>query len=176
MNYAQPPSSIASKEQLLSYSIKIISKKKADFSIQRLREITAVYTSVEDLKKDVLSACNSNLSLENFGYIEPGHGSRGKQRWLASTDDLKDMYSVHRGKDEILLWSLSQPDGNRKRMHSPDAEESGKRARYDKYLDTMTHVESIEEDLREKHPNGQFTDEQLRSWAHLIQMKKTLFI
>ena len=30
----------------------------------------------------------------------------------------------------------------------------------------------IEEDLIERHPDGQYTDEQLRSWAHLIQMKK----
>ena len=44
------------------------------------------------------------LGSESFGYIEPGHGARGKQRWLTSADDLKDMYSTHQGKKEILLW------------------------------------------------------------------------
>ena len=31
--------------------------------------------------------------MENFGYIEPGHGAKGKQRWLASTEDLEGMSS-----------------------------------------------------------------------------------
>ena len=169
MNYGQP--STAAKEQHFSYSIKIIPKKKTDYSIQRLRGITVIYKSVEDLKKEVLSACNGKISLESFGYIEPGHGAKGKQRWLTSIDDLKDMYGVHKGKTEILLWS-SHLEVQRKRAHSPDADENGKRARYDKYLDSMTEVQLIEEDLIERHPDGQYTDEQLRSWAHLIQMKK----
>ena len=119
----------------------------------------------------MLSACNGKISLESVGYIEPGHGAKGKQRWLTSIDDLKDMYRVHKGKTEILLWSLHL-EVQRKRTHSPDADENGKRARYDKYLDSMTEVQLIEEDLIERHPDGQYTDEQLRSWTHLIQMKK----
>ena len=81
------------------------------------------------------------------------------------------MYSTHQGKTEILLWS-HRSDVQRKRAHSPDADESAKRTRFDKYLDKMTEVEMIEEELKEKHSNGQYTDEQIRSWAHLIQMKK----
>ena len=42
--------------------------------------------------------------------------------------------------------------------------------RYDKYLDKMTEVEMIEQELKDKHT--QYSDEQIRSWAHLIQMKK----
>ena len=34
----------------------------------------------------------------------------------------------------------------------------------------MTEVEMIEEELKDKHT--QYSDEQIRSWAHLIQMKK----
>ena len=101
----------------------------------------------------MLSACNGKISLESFGYIEPGHGAKGKQRWLTSIDDLKNMYHVHKGKTKILLWS-SHLEVQRKRAHSPDVYENGKRARYDKYLDSMTEVQLI------------------RSWAHLIQMKK----
>lgn len=171
MNYAPFQGQAGAKELSFSYSIKIIPKKKADFSIQKLREITGVYKSVEDLKKDVSSACNGEISLESFGYIEPGHGNRGKQQWLSSTDDLKDMYSIHQGRNEILLWSY-RLDVQRKRAHSPDVDESAKHARYDKYLDKMTAVEMIEEELKEKHSDGKYTDEQIRSWAHLIQMKK----
>ena len=124
------------------------------------------------LKKDVNSACEGKISTESFGYIDPGHGNRGKQQWLMSNDDLKDMYADHKDKKDILLWSSVVPDSQKKRAHSPDPEENDKRARYDKYLDKMTEVEMIEAELAEKHSGGSFTDEQLRSWAHLIQMKK----
>ena len=41
-----------------------------------------------------------------------------------------------------------------------------------RYLDVMTEVEAME-DLRQKHiDGGMYSEEQLRSWAHLIQMKK----
>lgn len=111
-------------------------------------------------------------ALDNFGFIEPGHGAKGKQRWLASDDDIKDMYSLHEGKKEILLWCLNYSD--RKRAISPggNENETSKRSRYDKQLDKITEVEAIEEDLRDKHSGGPYSEEQLRSWAHLIQMKK----
>ena len=49
-------------------------------------------------------------------------------------------------------------DIQRKRAHSPDPDENGKRARYDKYLDKMTEVEMIEEELNEKHPDGVYSN------------------
>ena len=84
-------------------------------------------------------------------------------------EDVEDMYHIYEGKKEILLWS-TQADHLRKRAHSPDVEESEKRSRYDKYLDKMTEVETIEQELKETHAEGTYSDLQLRSWAHLIQM------
>lgn len=168
VNYSPSKALPVPQDRSILYSIKLMPKKR---SVRKLRELTVIYESVEDLKKDVYSACNGKISLESFGYIEPGHGSKGKQQWLASTDDLKDMYGAHRDKKEILLWSRYS-DVPRKRAHSPDPDENEKRARYDKYLDKMTDVEMIEEELVEKHLNGEYSKEQLRSWAHLIQMKK----
>lgn len=84
-------------------------------------------------------------------------------------------------KKEILLWcykeSLSQGTA-RKRPHSPgnDARENpAKSSRYSSHLEKMTEVETIEEKLKEIHNKDgvkSFSDEQLRSWAHLIQMGK----
>ena len=72
-----------------SYAIKLIPKKKADFSIQKLRGIAGMYKSIEDLKEDNLSACNGEISIDSFGYIELGHGNRGKQQWLSAMMILK---------------------------------------------------------------------------------------
>ena len=86
------------------------------------------------------------------------------------------MYTSHAGKNEILLWCNHKPtDQSRKRPSSSSIDsdmDAPKRSRYDKHLDKMTEVEEIEENLREKHSDGLYSEEQLRSWAHLIQMKK----
>ena len=163
---------------MLSYSIKIVPKKKAEYVIQKLYSITKKFDSIEELKQAVDEACQEKISLESFGYIEPGHGARGKQRWLTCTDDLNDLYSVYDGKKEILLWCYTSDQAPKKRAHSPDvdgdddARKRTKSTRYDKFMDKMTEVEAIEADLREKHADGPYTEPQLRSWAHLIQMKK----
>ena len=59
-----------------------------------------------------------------FGYIESGHGSNGKKRWLMSDDDVQEMYSTHGDKKEILLWSYAASSTS-KRPHSPDDSEEG---------------------------------------------------
>ena len=37
------------------------------------------------------------------GYIQPGHGTRGRQLWLASDGDIEEMYSQCQGKKEIHI-------------------------------------------------------------------------
>ena len=56
-----------------------------------------------------MSKCDGKASVDGgFGYIEPGHGVKGKQRWLMNNEDVADMYTVHEGKKEILLWCYAQ--------------------------------------------------------------------
>ena len=126
------------------------------------------------LKEQVLSKCDGKASVDSgFGYIEPGHGVKGKQRWLMSDEDVVDMYTIHDGKKEILLWCYSQDSS--KRPRSPDNADEGstsqKRSRYNKQVDKMREVDEIEDDLRSKN-EGKYSEEQIRMWAHLIQMNK----
>jgi hypothetical protein len=54
-----------------------------------------------------------------MGYIEPGHGWRGKQQWLNSDTDMNELYSTYEEKKkDILLW-----------CHLPSIEKSKKRCR-----------------------------------------------
>ena len=46
-----------------------------------------------------------------------------------------------------------------------------KASRYDTYVDKMAEVTTIENKLQERR-FGKYNDQQLRSWAHSIQMKK----
>ena len=36
--------------------------------------------------------------------MDPGHGWKGKQRWITCDEDLKDMYKTYGSKMEILIW------------------------------------------------------------------------
>ena len=67
--------------------------KKSEYEVLSMRS-KAVYNRVADLKDQVLQEFRDKVQdpVETIGYIEPGHGLRGKQRWLSSTDDLRAMY------------------------------------------------------------------------------------
>ena len=92
-----------------------------------------------------------------------------KQRWLITDADVAEMYKIHEGKKEILLWchknALSHGASLRKRAHSPGSDSReipAKSSRYSNHLEKMTEVETIEEKLRELH-NKSFPNEQVRA-------------
>ena len=51
-----------------------------------------MFKSIDDLK-DTLSTVNVASTIDQVGFIEPGHGAKGRQQWLTDSEDLKDMYS-----------------------------------------------------------------------------------
>ena len=123
-----------------------------------------------------------------IGYIEAGHGTRGKQRWLTTDEDLMDMYSHYSSRGEILLWTYSPQNTatssasvttSKKRPHSeegrPSPECSATKAprttKFELHQKKMDELEVIYETLQDNH-RELYTAEQLRAWAHLIQMKK----
>ena len=46
------------------------------------------------------------------------------------------------------------------------------KSNHDVYLQKMTEVELIVEELESIHVAGHYTPEQIRGWAHMLQMKK----
>ena len=117
-----------------------------------------------------------------FGYMETGHGMNGKQRPIGSVDDLTTMWSEFKGKRCVLLWIKCQKPNAVKRSRPTsskpgpdDGVEMPKTKRtgpgYSAHMKNMEEVEEILEMLKQKHEEN-FTAEQLRTWAHMIQMKK----
>ena len=47
------------------------------------------------------------FSVVDLGYIEPGHGTKGRKQWLNNDEDVREMYTKHAGKRNILLWAYS---------------------------------------------------------------------
>ena len=63
-------------------------------SVRKLR-VQMHFSSLEALKEQLIENFNDLITdphkLE-FGYIGPGHGSRGKQNWITADEDVHDMY------------------------------------------------------------------------------------
>ena len=57
------------------------------------------------------------------GYMDPGHGWKGKQRWITCDEDLKDMYKVYSSKVEFLIWCFlpGKPENSTKKRKNPSA-------------------------------------------------------
>jgi hypothetical protein len=99
----------------------------------------------------------------------PGHGLKGKQKTLATNEDVEAMYDDYEGK-QIRLWIKRHRPQKRTHSPSPIPSSKARRSGYDTHLEKMSEVEIIFEKLQETHDN--FSPEQLRAWAHMLQMKK----
>ena len=161
----------------MSYSLKVVHReKKSDYSVRKWRDAQSVrFESVNALKyrlkqnfSDILGDVKED-EIE-MGFIEPGHGAKGKQHWIVDDDDLRHMYKTYEGKKDIMLWVYL---GTIKRPHSPDPESSstGRKTKYDVHTHRMMEVEEIADDLETRHGNC-YTQEQYNVWAHMIHLKK----
>jgi len=89
----------------ISYSLKVLHReKKSDYSVQKWGDAQCVrFESVTVLKcrlkqnfSDILGDVEED-EIET-GFIEPGHGVKGKQHWIVEDDDLQDMHKHTKGK------------------------------------------------------------------------------
>ena len=169
------------------YTVKIVNRaQKSEWKVCKLRT-TKEFEHVSELKDFVCETFQDSVEnpLSTIGYIEPGHRMRGKQQWLSSDEDLKDMYEVFAGKNEIMLWcyfsqqSSSAVSGKRTRVHSEEQTSSNpppsKVPRTTNHHHHQAKMDELDDiiyySLTEKHEK-MYSPEQLRAWAHLLQMNK----
>ena len=89
-----------------------------------------------------------------------------KKLWIYTDEDVNVMYDKHKGKGSILLWgysSMKQAGRNKATASIPSHSDEG---------DEETGVDKYFEASKKKRGDGKYTLEQLRMWAHLIQMGK----
>lgn len=108
-----------------------------------------------------------------LGFIQPGHGFKGKQKWLCSDECLKEMYEEHKERKEIILWCFSKVKTNsRKRPGVSSPPKAAKASKgYTLHQEKLIKTQEILGKLQQKH-EGKFSEEKLHAWANLIQMKK----
>lgn len=108
----------------------------------------------------------------SFGYIQPGHGSKGRQQSLEVSEDLSTMYSVYSGKKQIILW-LKVTKAKRPLAANNSGTKKQCRTNHEGHLEKMSQVQVIVEELQERHGSSKkYSPEQVRAWAHMIQLRK----
>jgi hypothetical protein len=129
----------------------------------------------EFMARSVPKSCNvHDIYSVDIGYIEPGHGFKGKKVWLLNDSDLKAMYKAHEGKKTINLWCYTEQarTKGKKRSRSPCGDSGEKGGNYESHCTKkMAAVNQIFEELRSKHKE-RYSPEQLRAWSHLVEMGK----
>ncbi len=150
------------------------------FTLRKL-SATRSFSSIDDAKDEISNAIQGKI--RNLGYIQPGHGWKGKQELLDSEEDIAEMYTTYGKKTDILLWChgtteednmAARKENPRKRLHSSDSESgpSAKpRSKRDTCAEKVTEVEELVVKFKEKH-GSRYTIEKLNAWAHMIHMDK----
>ena len=119
----------------VSYTLKIINPRRKTADKAREWDVNVLFTDVAEFKHQLLQEDDVNDVRDGeeitFGYLQPGHGIKGRQFPLLNSSDLSTMYSVHQGRKQINLWvkiskiKASPPPPKRPRT-SPVTESSGK--------------------------------------------------
>ena len=141
------------------------------------------FADPEEVRDELQKAHPDKISraMKEVGYIhvhvQPGHGCKGKQRWIVSEKDIEEMYKDHKGATEILLWCYSKDDNNvtplSKRLRVSDlfvSSSAPKTSQAESIAQKLTEVDEIASELPEKHSN-MYTAEQIRA-----SNKKHLFV
>ena len=177
----QPSTSSASITSLFEHSLKIVNPTRmSEFRRVNIhgRQHCSTLNEIKKLIADnfPISAGENvpDMDVVEMGYIEPGHGSKGKKLWLYTDADVAHMYNDHQGKTKkVLLWCYSHAKRSRKKDKPEAASLSGgkRSSKFEPQSEKMTEVDKIYSKLQEEHKKG-YSPEQLRAWAHLLQMGK----
>ncbi len=79
-----------------TYRVKVVNpERKSEFTMDKLSN-NGQFKSVVELRQSLTD--HLKFPVETVGYIEPGHGLRGKQQWITQESDLDDVYKALKSK------------------------------------------------------------------------------
>ena len=155
------------------YSVKLVNRsKKSEYRIHNIRQGVKL-TDMENLQGFIRTRFEEFTEFDDIcvGYIEPGHGWKGKQVWLNSDEDITDLYVVCSKVKDILLWCYLPTEKKRKHKTEFHEEKQNKRARcLASNSNKSDETKDIFQDLINTH-NHKYSPEQLHAWAQIVQMK-----
>ena len=159
-----------------TYSVKVTNRaRKSEYTVEKLKS-SSKFMSVQDLKDSLNTSLQFTPS--EFGFIEPGHGLKGKHRWIHDDTDLEEMYSSFPKKRDFVLWcytaskddDTSRKEVGRKRSVPDEGVPTAPKPK-SACLSKVSEVEVIIKDLKKRHGTD-YSIEQLSMWAHVIHIGK----
>ena len=150
--------------------------KKSEFKTKKI-SYKKRFISLIELKQKIEDEVGL-IKKDQIGYMEPGHGKKGKKKEFEDDQDLHDMYTSLKGC-EILLWcygDVGQParpasaSKSRKRVYDGESSTAPPNKR-DSITKSISDVESIVKQLQSVHGES-YSIEKMNAWAHLIHMGK----
>ena len=162
----------AFKGKTFDFSLKLVNPDKmSEFQTVQMGK-AGVLSSVANLKAFMVQKMtqlpNALINIESveYGYIGPGHGARGKKMWIYNDDDIAEMYETHSGNRTIRLWCYTHA-----RKVSTGKSKASSGSKFEQHSDKLSDVDEICAKLSEKH-KGEYSKDELRAWAHMINMGK----
>ena len=84
------------------YSVKVMNQgRKREYTIQKFT-VDSQFKTLTNMKQSLLGMLK--FAVDNFGYIEPGHGLKGKQQWIVQDEDLQEIL-LQTARDPALVYS-----------------------------------------------------------------------
>lgn len=125
----------------------------------------------EFISKNLPNIPDFDMQNVELGYIEPGHGMKGKKVWLYTDGDVQNMYERYQGKPSIRLWCYTCKANTKTSGKDSSKTETAKSGlKQHEENSKRSEIDDIYEQLQEKH-KGKYKPEQLRAWSHMIRLK-----
>lgn len=134
------------------------------------------FSTLNELKKCIQEEIGP-IEDDTMGYIEPGHGQRGKIRDLCDDDDLSEMYALFkRQHSNVLLWcyngNIGEPSTVQTRKRTVQTtSDLAPSSKLQAIAKSISEVEYIIKKLKEKHGDT-YSVEKLNCWAHMLNVGK----
>ena len=169
---------IADQNLSFSYTLKLVNpKSKSDFLTIKLGTAKK-FKSLSSLQQFMYKTISTNpkfkapdLTDVEMGYIESGHGLKGRKIWLYADGDVEVMYDYFKDSTSILLWCYTEADTQttKKKKVGSAAKSSKSGTKYGQHLEERMAVDDLYKELQEKHTS--YSPRRLRAWANMINMK-----
>ena len=148
-------------------------KKKSEYHVEKWR-VSEQFTSVEQFESKLKERFDNLKGTLSFGYIEPGHGLKGRQQWIIDDHDIVDMYEIYKG----IIWchvfveQAEKKSGKRQKSEPAACTSKSKRAKCaEKNEEALEEAKTLMSQLESKH-GSTYSPEQYHGWAQLISIKK----
>ena len=141
------------------YDVKIISRHNKNGIEVRPWSVNTIFKDVSVMKEQLVAQFHDVILDDElvFGYLLPGHGSKGRQQPIIKSSDLVMMYEAYKKRKKIILW-LKVTRKKQKHLIDLDSQQKSKRPYIDEGQIPGPAVVAGKNSSMQKQPKQLFTN------------------